>query len=28
MGETWIFFYDLETKEQSEEWKHTSSPNP
>ena len=26
--ETWIFMYDLETKQQSMQWKSTSSPRP
>ena len=26
--ESWIYFYDPETKEQSSQWKHASSPRP
>ena len=28
MDGTWIYFYDPETKQQSSQWKHTSSPSP
>jgi len=28
MDETWIYFYDLETKEQSEKWTDSGSPCP
>ncbi|CAH1375687.1 unnamed protein product [Tenebrio molitor] len=28
MDETWVYFYDLETKQQSMEWKHRGSPRP
>jgi hypothetical protein len=27
MDETWIYIYDPETKEQSKEWRHSSSPS-
>jgi len=28
MGETWIYHYDPETKQQSKEWRHSNSPRP
>jgi len=28
MDETWLYHYDLETKQQSMEWRHSSSPRP
>jgi len=28
MDETWLYHYDLETKQQSMEWLHSSSPHP
>jgi len=28
MDETWLYHYDLETKQQSMEWWHSSSPRP
>jgi len=28
MGETWLYHYDLETKQQSMEWRHSGSPHP
>jgi len=28
MEETWLYHYDLETKQQSMEWRHSSSPCP
>jgi len=28
MGETWLYHYDPETKQQSMEWRHSSSPRP
>jgi len=28
MDETWLYHCDLETKQQSVEWQHSSSPHP
>jgi len=28
MDETWLYYYDLETKQQSMEWQHSGSPRP
>jgi len=28
MDETWLYHYDPETKQQSMEWRHSSSPRP
>ena len=28
MDETWLYHYDLETKQQSMEWRHSGSPLP
>ena len=28
MDETWLYHYDLETKQQSVEWRHNGSPHP
>jgi len=28
MDETWLYYYDSETKQQSVEWRHSSSPHP
>jgi len=28
MDETWLYHYDLETKQQSMEWRHSGSPRP
>jgi len=28
MDETWLYHYDPETKQQSMEWQHSSSPRP
>jgi len=28
MEETWLYHYDPETKQQSMEWRHSSSPHP
>jgi len=28
MDETWLYHYDLETKQQSMEWKRSGSPRP
>jgi len=28
MDETWLYHYDLETKQQSIEWRHSGSPHP
>jgi len=28
MDETWLYHYGPETKQQSEEWQHSSSPRP
>ena len=28
MDETWVLFYDPETKQQSMEWRHSGSPRP
>ena len=28
MDETWFYHYDLETKQQSMEWRHSGSPRP
>jgi len=28
MDETWLYHYDLETKQQSVEWRHSGSPHP
>jgi len=28
MAETWLYHYDLETKQQSMEWRHSGSPRP
>ena len=28
MDETWLYHYDLETKQQSMEWRHSGSPHP
>jgi len=28
MNETWLYHYDPETKQQSIEWRHSSSPRP
>ena len=28
MDETWLYHYDSETKQQSMEWQHSSSPHP
>ena len=28
MNETWLYHYDPETKQQSMEWRHSSSPRP
>lgn len=28
LDETWLYFYDPETKEQSKEWRHSGSPRP
>jgi len=28
MDKTWLYHYDLETKQQSVEWQHSSSPCP
>jgi hypothetical protein len=28
MAETWVYHYDPETKQQSMEWRHSSSPHP
>ena len=28
MDETWLYYYDLETKQQSVEWQHSGSPRP
>jgi len=28
MGETWLYHYDPETKQESMEWRHSGSPRP
>jgi len=28
MDETWLYYYDPETKQQSMEWRHSGSPRP
>jgi len=28
MDETWLYHYDLGTKQQSKEWRHSGSPRP
>jgi len=28
MDETWLYHYDMETKQQSMEWQHSGSPHP